>query len=113
MARQRQEQELAAAGALTTAGGTQQALDQRALDLARAEFERQQAYPQQQINAATATAGGLSGAVPSAVQEQGTQSAMVPGTNTGSQILGALSGINALTSGGFGNAITGALGSLF
>lgn len=110
IAQQRQNQELAAAGALSTAGATQQALDQKALDLARAEFERQQAYPQQQINAAVNTAGGLAQAVPVAEQKTGVTSQLVESPSTAGTILGGLSAAAGL--GLFGSKAQTALGGL-
>lgn len=111
IAQQRQQQELAAAGALQTAGATQQQLDQKALDLARAEFERQQAYPQQQINAAAGTAGALAGAVPTATQKTGIEPLGVqPSANTAGTVLGGLAAAAGL--GLFGSKAQTALGGL-
>lgn len=113
IAQQRQQQEMAAAGALTTAGGIQQNQAQQNLDFAKAEFDRAQAYPQQQVNAMASTANALSPAVPAAEQQTGTKTSTVDGSSTGSQILGGLSLVNGITNGGLGNAITGALGKIF
>lgn len=105
IAQQRQDQEMAAANALMTAGGVQQALDQKALDFQRAEFERAQGYPQSQINAATSTVGNLAAGIPVAEQKKGTESQMVPGTSTGSTIAGGLALVDAATGGKLSKAI--------
>lgn len=73
MAQQRQQQELAGAGALQGIGAQQQALAQQNLDFARSEWERQQAYPQQQITNLTGALQGVAAAVPQAVTKVGTE----------------------------------------
>jgi len=73
MGQQRQEQELAGAGALGQIGAQQQALAQRNLDIARSDFLERQAYPQQQIDAMTKTMQGVAAGVPTATQEYGIQ----------------------------------------
>jgi len=91
LAEQRQQQELTGAGALQSVGAAQQALTQRNLDLASQDFERQQAYPQQQIGALTQTLQGVLGAVPKSELTQGFGS---PGQQ---QEFGPSSGANALS----------------
>ena len=88
LARQRQEQELAGAGALNQIGTQQQGLGQQNLDFARSEWERQQAYPQQQVSAMTGALQGVSGAVPKTVEEYGITPNAVP-TSTTAQNIGA------------------------
>jgi len=73
IAQQRQQQELAGAGALQNIGAQQQALAQKNLDIAREDFLAKQAYPQQQLNAMQGALQGVSGAVPKAATNVGTQ----------------------------------------
>jgi hypothetical protein len=77
LAQQRQQQELAGAGALQGIGAQQQALAQKNLDFARAEFEREQAYPQEQITGLMGALQGVNPAVPKGAMKEGTE---VPGT---------------------------------
>lgn len=76
IAQQRQQQELAGAGALQQIGSQQQALAQRNLDIAREDFLARQAYPQEQIKAMTGALQGVQPAVPQAATKVGTE---VPG----------------------------------
>lgn len=76
IAQQRQQQELAGAGALQQIGAQQQALAQRNLDIAREDFLARQAYPQEQIKAMTGALQGVQPAVPQAATKVGTE---VPG----------------------------------
>jgi len=71
MAQQRQSQELTGAGALSQIGAQQQAQTQRNLDLASSDFDKQFAYPQQQLEAMTRTMQGVAGAVPRAELKTG------------------------------------------
>ena len=73
MAQQRQNQELTAAGALQQVGQQQQDLNQKNLDFARSEWERMQAYPQQQINAMQGALQAVAGAVPMTKEEVGVE----------------------------------------
>ncbi len=91
LAEQRQQQELVGAGALQGVGAAQQALTQRNLDLANQDFERQQAYPQQQIGALTQTLQGVAGAIPKSELTQGF------GSPAQQQEFGPSSGANALS----------------
>lgn len=93
IAQQRQQQELAGAGALSQIGQQQQALNQQNLDFARSEWERQQAYPQQQINAMQGALGAVAGAVPKTVEQQGIVPNSVPTTSTGQTIGSTLTGL--------------------
>jgi len=77
LAQQRQQQELAGAGALQQIGSQQQALAQKNLDIAREDFLARQAYPQEQIKAMTGALQGVQPAVPQAATKVGTE---VPGT---------------------------------
>jgi hypothetical protein len=76
LAQQRQQQELAGAGALQQIGSQQQALAQKNLDIAREDFLARQAYPQEQIKAMTGALQGVQPAVPQAATKVGTE---VPG----------------------------------
>ena len=85
-AQQRQNQELAGANAMQQIGGLQQALDQKNLDFARSEWERRQAYPQEQINAMAGALQGVAGAVPKTVEEVGIVPNATPTTSTAQDI---------------------------
>lgn len=90
MAQQRQSQELAGAGALQQIGAQQQGLNQQNLDFARSEWERMQAYPQQQINAMTGALQGVAGAVPKTVEEVGVVPNATPSTSTAQNVISGL-----------------------
>lgn len=90
MAQQRQNQELAGAGALQAIGQQQQGLNQQNLDFARSEWERAQAYPQQQINAMQGALQSVAGAVPKTVEEVGVVPNAVPTTSTAQSIASGL-----------------------
>jgi hypothetical protein len=62
---------LTGAGALGQVGATQQGQAQKNLDIAYGDFLRQQGYSQEQINAMLQTMGGVAGAVPKAVKDEG------------------------------------------
>lgn len=99
MAKQRQQQELTGAGALQDIGALQQALAQKNLDFARSEWEREQAFPQQQISQMAQTMGAVSAGVPTATQEYGIQPTSYRPeypASTAAQIGGALTGGAAL-----------------
>jgi len=99
LAQQRQQQELAGAGALQSIGAQQQALAQQNLDFARSEWERRQAYPQQQVSQMAQTMGQVASGVPSATQEYGIQPTSYRPeypASTASQVAGALTGAAAL-----------------
>lgn len=95
IAKQRQQQELTGAGALQDIGALQQALAQKNLDFARSEWEREQAFPQQQISQMAQTMGAVAGGVPTATQEYGIQPTSYRPeypASTAAQIGGALTG---------------------
>jgi len=99
LAQQQQTQGLTGAGALSQIGAQQQALAQQNLDFARAEWERRQAYPQQQISQMVGALQGVSSAVPTATQEYGIQPTSYKPeypASTASQVAGALTGGAAL-----------------
>jgi hypothetical protein len=77
LAQQQQAQGLAGAGALQGIGAQQQALAQKNLDFARSEWEREQAYPQEQITGLMGALQGVQPAVPRGAMKEGTE---VPGT---------------------------------
>jgi len=108
LAQQRQQQELAGAGALQQVGAEQQGLAQKNLDFARSEWERRQAYPQQNIDAMTRTMQGVASGVPTGTREYGIQpSGYRPenGPSTASSIAAGLTGGAALV-----DAIANAVG---
>ena len=90
LAQQRQGQELTGAGALQQVGAQQQGLNQQNLDFARSEWERAQAYPQQQINAMQGALQSVAGAVPKTVEEVGIVPNAVPSTSTAQNIISGL-----------------------
>jgi len=99
MGAQAQELGLAGAGALGQVGAAQQGQAQKNLDLAYADFLRQQGYPQEQINNMLQTLGGVRGAVPAATKEEG----IVPlgyqpeyGPSTAESIAGGIAGVAGL-----------------
>lgn len=77
LAQQQQAQGLAGAGALQGIGAQQQALAQKNLDFARSEWEREQAYPQEQVTGLMGALQGVQPAVPRGATKEGTE---VPGT---------------------------------
>lgn len=108
-----QELGLTGANALGQVGATQQGQAQKNLDLAYADFLRQQGYPQEQINNMLNTLGGIKGAVPTATTEEGIQPLGYQATaqpGTAATIGGALTGLAGILS----DAKAGsALGKLF
>lgn len=90
MAQQRQGQELAGANAMQGIGALQQGLNQQNLDFARSEWERMQAYPQQQVNAMAGALGAVGAAVPKTVQEYGVVPNSVPTTSTAQDIISGI-----------------------
>ena len=113
LARTQQQQQLAASGALSSlgeqaqtlgltganaiggVGALQQQQGQRNLDVAYADFLRQQGYPQEQLDRMVKTMGGVATAIPSATQEYGISPSGVKQeypASTASQIGGALTG---------------------
>ena len=76
LASQAQQLGLTGLGALQQAGGMQQAQTQRNLDLAASDFERQIAYPQEQVKGMIGALQGVAPAVPKAATKVGME---VPG----------------------------------
>jgi hypothetical protein len=107
MAQQRQNQELAGAGALQTIGAQQQGLGQKNLDIAREDFLARIADPQQKIDAMTRTMQGVASGVPSGTREYGIQPAgyRPEGPSTASNIAAGLTGAAGLV-----DAIANAVG---
>lgn len=64
---------LTGAKAITDVGATERAMDQKNLDVAYADFLRQQGFPQEQIDKALETFKGIAGAVPKATTEVGVE----------------------------------------
>jgi hypothetical protein len=71
LGQQQQQMGLAGAGALQNVGAQQQALGQRNLDTAYADFLRQQNYPQEQITNMVGALQGVKSAVPTATLQEG------------------------------------------
>lgn len=71
MGAQAQQLGLAGAGALGQVGAQQQGQAQKNIDVAYADFLRQQGYPQEQIDNMVKTLGGIKSAVPQATTEEG------------------------------------------
>lgn len=90
-----QELGLTGAGALGGVGALQQQQGQKNLDVAYADFLRQQGYPQEQINNMLATFKGVATGIPTATQEYGISPSSVQQqypASTASQIASGLSG---------------------
>lgn len=83
---------LTGAGALTNVGAAEEAKVQQNLDVAYADFLREQGYDQQQIDNMVKTMSGISGAVPSAKTEYGISPSGVTNKSTSdtASILSAL-----------------------
>ena len=86
LGQQRQQQEMAGAGALQQVGAAQQGQTQRNLDLAYQDFLQQQAYPQEQVKGMIGALQGVAPAVPKGATKVGTE---VPGSMSPS-LLGSL-----------------------
>jgi hypothetical protein len=87
------------AGALQQVGGAQQGQAQKNLDVAYADFLRQQGYPQSQIDATLRTFSGALSGVPKATKEEGIvplgyQEKLAP--STGETIGGGLAALGAI-----------------
>jgi hypothetical protein len=86
---------LAGAGALANVGAQEQQLGQKNLDVAYADFLRQQGYPQEQINAMLQTFGNVKAGVPVAETTYGISPSGVEQklpASTASQIASGLTG---------------------
>jgi len=113
MGAQAQQLGLTGAGALGQVGAAQQGQAQKNIDVAYADFLRQQGYPQEQINNMLQTLGGIKGAVPVMTTEEGIQPLGYQAKaepSTAATIGGALTGLAGILS----DAKAGsALGKLF
>lgn len=96
MAGQLQSGTLNAAGALSQQGEAQRQIEQANLDAQRAEFLRQQGYPQAQIDAMLNTLRGTAAVAPTSTSEVGIVPTGEYGASTASQIAGGLSGLAAV-----------------
>jgi hypothetical protein len=86
---------LTGAGALSGVGALEQGQGQKNLDVAYADFLRQQGYPQEQINNMINTFKGVATGIPTATQEYGISPSSVKQeypASTASQIASGLSG---------------------
>ena len=82
------------AGAATAGVGAEaQALAQKNLDAARADFLAQQAYDQQQLDKQLLTLGGVGGAVPKVTEEYGIKPTATQPPSTASTVIGGLTGL--------------------
>lgn len=70
---QQQQLGLTGAGALSQIGAQQQGLNQKNLDLAVSDFERQRNWPQENLNATTQTLAALAPSMPQATNSAGVQ----------------------------------------
>lgn len=84
------------AAALNQQGEAQRQLDQANLDAQRAEFLRQQGYPQTQIDAMLNALRGTAAVAPTSTSEVGIVPTGEYGASTASQIAGGLSGLAAI-----------------
>jgi hypothetical protein len=94
-----QELGLTGAGALAKVGEQEQLLGQKNLDVAYADFLRQQGYEQEQIDQMVKTMSGVSSAIPTATQEYGISPSGVKQeypASTASNVAAGLSGGAAL-----------------
>lgn len=96
MANQLQAGTLNAAGALSQQGEAQRQIDQANLDAQRAEFLRQQGYPQAQIDAMLNALRSTAAVAPTSTSEVGIVPTGEYGASTASQIAGGLSGLAAV-----------------
>lgn len=87
---------LSTAGALSQQGEQQRQLDQANLDAQRAEFLRQQGYPQAQIDKMLEALRGTAAVAPTSTSEVGIVPTGEYAPSTASQIAGGLSGLAAI-----------------
>jgi hypothetical protein len=92
LAAQQQALGLTGANAVTGVGEAERNMNQRNLDAARADYLREQGYPQEQIDAALATIKGISSAVPTSVSKEGIEPNSVPTTSKTQDILSGITG---------------------
>jgi hypothetical protein len=86
IAQQRQQMGITGAGALNAFGEQQRGVDQASLDAAKAEFDRQQAYAQEQNAGLVGALQGVSGAVPKYTEGAGTEAAQAYKPSTASTL---------------------------
>lgn len=98
LAQTQQQLGLNGAGALNDMGQQQQALDQKNMDVAYADFLRQQGYPQEQIDAMAKTLTGVAPAVPKGTLQQGYGAVGSPttGTSGAQNIASILAGLGSI-----------------
>ena len=124
IAKQRQEMGITGAGALNAFGDQQRDVDQASLDAAYQEFQRQQAYPQEQNAGLVGALQGVGSAVPKYTEGSGTEQATAfkpSGAATigslASTALGLFDKFSGLggsgSSGGGGNTVSGALSAQY
>ena len=92
LAAQQQSLGLTGANAVTGVGAAERDMNQRNLDAARADFLRQQGYPQEQINNYLATLRGVLPAVPTSTSKEGIEPNSVPTTSKTQDILSGVTG---------------------
>ena len=92
---------LTGAGALTNVGAMEEAKVQQNLDVAYADFLKEQGYDQQQIDNMVKTMSGISGAVPSAKTEYGISPSSTTNKSTSetADILSAIAGAAGIIGG--------------
>lgn len=95
---QAQQLGLTGAGALSNVGGQEQALNQKNLDVALADWMAQKGYPQEQIDKQLATYRGVLPGVPTSTSEEGIVPNAVPTTSTGQDIASGLTAAAGLLS---------------
>jgi len=123
IAQQRQQMGITGAGALNAFGEQQRGVDQASLDAAKAEFDRQQAYAQEQNAGLVGALQGVSGAVPKYTEGAGTEAATAfkpsglatAGSilSTGAALLPDIIKAFGGSGGGGGNTVSGALNSQY
>lgn len=83
---------LTGANAVTGVGEAERAMNQQNLDAARADWMRQQGYPQEQIDKALATLRGVFPGVPTSQSEEGIVPNAQPTTSKAQDIISGVSG---------------------
>lgn len=89
---------LTGAGALQTVGAAQQAQAQKNIDIANADFLKEQGYPQEQIDNALRTLGAVKAGVPTSTSTEGIVPNSVPTTSTAQNIGAGLAGTAGILS---------------
>jgi hypothetical protein len=96
MAALAQQLGLTGANAITGVGNAEMAKNQQNLDAARADWMRQQGYPQEQIDAALNTFKGVFPGVPTSQSEEGIVPNATPTTSTAQNIGSGITGLAGL-----------------